>query len=124
VRKANKKELQESNRLLKQKLSAEKKVAQEKRKEEQARMRAVKEQQQAERKAERERQRQACNSAKAIQQPQKAKRKASKPLTRQKKRARCTVAAMDGPPAEESVVASLPKLNSRGRPIKPPKKFE
>ena len=32
ARKANKKELQESNRLLKQKLDAEKKVAQEKRK--------------------------------------------------------------------------------------------
>ena len=59
VRKANRKELQESNRLLKQKLDAEKKEAQERRKEERARERAVKEQQQAERMAEKERQKQA-----------------------------------------------------------------
>jgi len=124
VRKADKKELQANKKLLEAKEKEEKRVAREAAALVREKEKTEKATQVAERKAERERLKEARNTEKALQLSQKGKRKALEPPAAKKTQKRRAVAAVGGPPAAAPAPALQPKVNSRGRHIKPPKKFE
>jgi hypothetical protein len=124
LQKTTRRELQESNRLLKAKLAEEKREAAARRKDEAAERKAEERQQIDARKAERERQKQERNAAKALQLSQKGKRAASQaPQPKKKqKRGHRGGAGVRSPPARSP--SPLPKTTTRGRNVKLPKKFK
>ena len=121
VQKADRKKLQESNRLLKAKLKEENRVAREEAKAEREREKA---ETVAKKAAEREAQKQARNAAKAIQLSQTGKRKASRPPTQKNKRQKRTVDAVGGCAAEEAPMAAPDVTTRSGRNVTLPSKYK
>jgi membrane protein involved in colicin uptake len=123
IRKADKKALQESTRLLKQKLDAEKAEAREKEIKERDEKKAAERKAIDERKAERARKKQERDSQKAIQTQAKGKRKAPPAVARPKKRSCRAVDNVGGDSAAPLAPAPPAKTSNSGRNITLPKKY-
>ena len=121
--KVTRRELQQTQKLLKEKQKQQQRERRAREKEERDRLNAVKAAEVAQRKAERERQKQARVAAKAIQLPQRGKRKASQQLQSNLTKKRGGAAARSRPVADQRSPTPPPTYNSRGRKIAPPKRF-
>ena len=113
--KATRRELQQTQKLLKEKQRQERCDVREREKEERARLNAVKAAEVAQRKAQRERNKQAHNAAEAVQLPQRGKRKASNSPAPRKKQNRGAVAARRGVVAAEPLAAPRTHTTRSGR---------
>lgn len=122
--KATQRELQHTQKLLKQKEKEDNRLRREREKEERDRLKAVKAAEAAKRKAQRERDKQACDAKKAVQLPQRDKRKASQVAAPRKKQKRGGAAACSRRVVHERSPSPPPTYNSRGRKIAPRKKYE
>jgi hypothetical protein len=120
---ADKKALQESTRLLKQKLDAEKAEAREKEIKERDEKKAAERKAIDERKAERARKKQERDSQKAIQTQAQGKRKAPPAVARPKKRSCRAVDNVGGDSAAPLAPAPPAKTSNSGRNITLPKKY-
>lgn len=120
LKKAEMKELKQSNKLYKEKLEQEKRVAREALKIEREKAKAEK----AEQAAERARQRAARTAEEALQLSQKGKRKASWPPTQKNKRQKRVVDAVGGGAATEAVPPALAVTTRLGRRVNLPERFE
>ena len=121
--KATKRELRQSNTLLKKKLAAEKREAAATKRREAAERAELKRQEVAERKATREAQKRNNSTKKSSQLPNQGKRKASSQSQANPSKKRCSAAARSGVVAYGRSPIPPPKYNSRGRRIAPPKKL-
>lgn len=124
LQKVDKKQLKANNKLLKEKLEEEQRVAREaaaevRRKEKEDYAKGV-----AERKAERERLKLKRDAAKALQLSQKGKRKASQAAGPKKGLKRVNIGDAGGGAPQASPPAPPPKITSRGRNVKLPAKFK
>lgn len=124
LKKVEMKELRAANKLYNDRIAEERRAQRLREKEERAQLRAVKAAEVAERKAEKERQKQARNAEKAVQLPQTGKRKASQSTAPQNQHKRGCLGGGSRPIARGRSPTPPPKLNSRGRKIAPPKRFQ
>lgn len=124
LKKVEMKELRAANKLYNDRIAEERRAQRLREKEERAQLRAVKAAEVAERKAEKERQKQARNAEKAVQLPQTGKRKASQSAAPQNQHKRGCLGGGSRPIARGRSPTPPPKLNSRGRKIAPPKRFQ
>jgi hypothetical protein len=124
LEKATKRELQQTQKLLQQKEKEGKQARRVAEKEERARVKAVKDAEVAERRVEKQRKKQACDAQKALQLPKTGKRKASQSTAPRKKQNCSSVGGGSRPTAHARSPTPPSKLNSRGRKIAPPKRFQ
>ena len=120
---STRRELQESNRLLKEKLVVEKKEAAAKRKEEVAERKAEERRQINARRAPRAKDKEARNAAKALQLSRRGKRPASQASRPEKKQKRSAGGGARGVAAAPAPKVP-PKTTTRGRTVKIPVKFK
>ena len=124
LKKAEMAELRHANKLYKEKIAQERREQKLREKEEREQRKAEKAQEVAKRKAQRERDKQAHNAQKAIQLPKIGKRKASQEAAPRKKQNRGSAAARSRAAAVPRSPSPPATYNSRGRPIRAPRKFE
>ncbi|KAF2623803.1 hypothetical protein BU25DRAFT_461603, partial [Macroventuria anomochaeta] len=121
--KATQKELQHTQKLLKEKQQQQKREARIREKEERDQQKAEQAEEAAERRTERERQKQARDAAKALQLSQKGKHKASQKAVPRKKQNRGVAAAQSGAAAESLVQVAPTTTTRRGRTSTLPARF-
>ncbi|RYN35571.1 hypothetical protein AA0117_g12369 [Alternaria alternata] len=121
--KATQRELQHTEKLLKQKEKEDNRLKRERKKEERGRLKAVKAAEAAERKAQKQRDKEARDAEKAVQLPQRGKRKASQVGAPSKKQKRGGAAARGRRVVHGRSPSPQPTYNSRGRKIAPRKKL-
>lgn len=124
VQKADRKQLQVNNKLLKERLLEEKRVAREVAKGVREKEKAAREKEKAEQAAEKECQRQSRDAVKAIQLSQNGKRKISRPPIQKNKRQKRVDDAVGSSEATEALPSPLPVNSRRGRSIKLPNKHK
>jgi hypothetical protein len=124
LEKATKRELQQTQKLLQQKEKEGKQARRVAEKEERARVKAVKDAEVAERRVEKQRKKQARDAQKALQLPKTGKRKALQSTAPRKKQNCSSVGGGSRPTAHARSPTPPPKLNSRGRKIAPPRRFQ
>lgn len=117
LKKAELKELREANKLYKEKLAQEKRVAREE-------ARVERERERAEKAAQKAAQREARNTAKAIQLSQKGKRKASSDSTPKNKRQKRAVGAAQGVDAVQAISCAPTVTTRRGRNVSVPARYK
>jgi hypothetical protein len=121
--KADKKQIQHNNKLLKEKLKDERRVERETGKLVREKEKAELAAQKAERAAEKRRQKEACDAQKALQLSQIGNRKASKLAVMDQKRVRRARGAATGASSEVTPAAQPTVTNSYGRHINWPKRY-
>ena len=124
LKKVERAQTRHADKIYKEKIAQERREQKSREKEERDRLKAEQAKEAAERKAQRERDKQAHDAEKALQMPQRGKRKALQSAAPRKKQIRGGAVARSSAVAAARSLSPPATYNSRGRKIKPHKKFE